>query len=111
VHVDLIFGRTNDLIHSSSDKSTDNYIDQAYISATPPKMHGTEIDFGQFVTSAGAEVIPAMGNWNYSRSLLSSGQFLIITSACVPPSRSPRPGRRGCKSSTAGITLSTTTEG
>ena len=70
VHVDLIFGRTNDLIHSSSDKSTDNYIEQAYISATPPKMHGTEIDFGQFVTSAGAEVIPAMSDWNYSRSLL-----------------------------------------
>lgn len=70
VHVDLIFGRANDLIHPSSDKSTDNYIEQAYISATPPKMHGTEIDFGQFVTSAGAEIIPAMSNWNYSRSLL-----------------------------------------
>lgn len=70
IHIDLIFGRTNALIHSSSDKSTDNYIEQAYISATPPKMHGTEIDFGQFVTSAGAEVIPAMSNWNYSRSLL-----------------------------------------
>jgi hypothetical protein len=70
VHVDLIFGRTNDLIHSSSDKSTDNYIEQAFISAVPPKTHGTEFDFGQFVTSAGAEVIPAMSNWNYSRSLL-----------------------------------------
>ena len=32
--------------------------------------HGTEIDFGQFVTSAGAEVIEANSNWNYSRSLL-----------------------------------------
>jgi hypothetical protein len=70
IHIDLIFGRTNTLIHSSSDKSTDNYVEQAYISATPPKTHGTEIDFGQFVTSAGAEVIPAMSNWNYSRSLL-----------------------------------------
>ena len=70
VHIDLLFGRTNDLIHSSSDKSTDNYIEQAYISATPPKTHGSEFDFGQFVTSAGAEVIPAMTNWNYSRSLL-----------------------------------------
>jgi len=70
VHVDLIFGRANDLIHNSSEKTTDNYIEQAYISATPPKTHGSEIDFGQFVTSAGAEVIPAMSNWNYSRSLL-----------------------------------------
>ncbi len=70
VHIDLIFGRTNALIHSASDKSTDNYIEQAYISATPKKTHGSEFDFGQFVTSAGAEVIPAMSNWNYSRSLL-----------------------------------------
>lgn len=70
VHFDFIFGRTNALIHSSTDKSTDNYIEQAYLSATPPKTHGSEIDFGQFVTSAGAEVIPAMSNWNYSRSLL-----------------------------------------
>jgi hypothetical protein len=70
VHIDLIFGRTNDLIHSSSDKSTDSYLEQAYVSATPPKTHGSEFDFGQFVTSAGAEVIPAMSNWNYSRSLL-----------------------------------------
>lgn len=72
VHADLIFGRTNALIHSSSDKDTDNYIEQAYISYTPAKTHGSEFDFGQFVTSAGAEVIPAMSNWNYSRSLLFS---------------------------------------
>jgi hypothetical protein len=28
------------------------------------------MDFGKFVTSAGAEVIEAKDNWNYSRSLL-----------------------------------------
>ncbi|HZC44161.1 MAG TPA: porin [Acidobacteriaceae bacterium] len=72
VHFDFIFGRTNALIHSSTEKDTDNYVLQAYISATPPKTHGTEFDFGQFVTSAGAEVIPAMSDWNYSRSLLFS---------------------------------------
>jgi len=71
-HADLIAGRTNTLIHSASEKDTDNYIEQAYISATPPKTHGSEFDFGQFVSSAGAEVIPAMNNWNYSRSLLFS---------------------------------------
>lgn len=70
VHADLIFGRANDIIHSSSDKNTDSYIEQAYISAIPPKWHGTELDFGQFVTSAGAEVIEAMNDWNYSRSIL-----------------------------------------
>ena len=70
VHVDLVFGRTNALLHSSSDKDTDNYIEQAYISAKPNKTHGAEFDVGQFVTSAGAEVIEAKDNWNYSRSLL-----------------------------------------
>lgn len=70
VHVDLLWGRTNSLLHSPSEQSTDNYIEQAYISAKPPKAHGTEIDFGQFVTSAGAEVIEAKDNWNYSRSIL-----------------------------------------
>ena len=70
VHIDLLFGRTNALLHSAADQSTANYIEQAYISAKPPKMHGTELDFGQFVTSAGAEVIEAKDDWNYSRSLL-----------------------------------------
>lgn len=70
VRVDLVFGRANALIHSASDTSTDNYIEQAYVSAKPPGTHGAEIDFGQFVTSAGAEVIETMSNWNYSRSLL-----------------------------------------
>jgi len=70
VHADIIFGRTNALIHSASEKDTDSYIEQAYISYTPAKTHGSELDFGQFVTSAGAETIPAKDNWNYSRSLL-----------------------------------------
>ena len=70
IHADLIFGRTNALIHSTSEKDTDNYLEQAFISFKPPKFHGTELDFGQFVTSAGAEVIEAKDDWNYSRSLL-----------------------------------------
>lgn len=69
-HADLVFGRTNAIIHSASEKDTDNYLEQAYISYTPAKTHGSEFDFGQFVTSAGAEVIPAMSDWNYSRSIL-----------------------------------------
>ena len=69
-HVDILFGRTNALIHSATEKTTNDYIEQAYISAKPNKVHGAEFDFGQFVTSAGAEVIEAKDDWNYSRSLL-----------------------------------------
>jgi hypothetical protein len=72
VHIDLLFGRTNILLHPATDLSTDSYIEQAYVSAKPAKVHGTEVDVGQFVTSAGAEVIEAKDDWNYSRSLLFS---------------------------------------
>jgi hypothetical protein len=69
-HLDIIFGRTNALIHSSTDQSTDNYIEQAYVSVKPPKAKGFEADFGQFVTSAGDEVIETMSNWSYSHGIL-----------------------------------------
>jgi hypothetical protein len=48
------------------------YIEQAYVSFKPKKAKGLEIDFGEFVTSAGAEAIESNNNWNYSRSLLFS---------------------------------------
>lgn len=70
VHVDMIFGRANTLMHTGSDTDNDKYIEQAYVSAVPPRWHGTEIDFGQFDTAAGAEVIEAAHDWSYSRSLL-----------------------------------------
>lgn len=70
LRLDLLVGRTNTLMHSATETNTDNYIEQAYISVKPPKLHGTELDFGQFVTSAGAEVIEAKDDWNYSRSIL-----------------------------------------
>ena len=73
-HIDFIYGRTNDLINavpSNSDGAEQlNYIEQAFLSLKPPKAKGFELDFGKFVTSAGAEVIEAKDNWNYSRSLL-----------------------------------------
>jgi hypothetical protein len=72
-HVDVLFGRTNTDIHSNSSAEgyNDNYIEQAYASVAPTKgWHGTEIDFGQFVTSAGQEVIETMNNWSYSHGLL-----------------------------------------
>jgi hypothetical protein len=73
-HVDFIYGRTNDLINSAPTNSSSadqlNYIEQAFLSLKPAKAKGFELDFGKFVTSAGAEVIESKDNWNYSRSLL-----------------------------------------
>jgi hypothetical protein len=67
-HLDVIFGRTNALVQSNG--LGINYIEQAYISVKPPKAKGFELDFGQFVTSAGQEVIETMSNWSYSHGLL-----------------------------------------
>ena len=73
-HVDAGFGETMRLIHAGDVAAIDHkalrYIEQMYVIAKPNHTHGTEFDFGQFVTSAGAEVIEANSNWNYSRSLL-----------------------------------------
>lgn len=66
-HFDFMYGRTNGLVNSGLQG---DYIENAYISLKPPKAKGFEADFGKWVTSAGAEVIEANGNWNYSRSLL-----------------------------------------
>jgi Putative beta-barrel porin-2, OmpL-like. bbp2 len=70
-HLDLFFGRTNTLVNGGSHDQGD-YIEQAFLSLKPPKAKGLELDFGKFVTSAGAEVIESKDNWNYSRSLLFS---------------------------------------
>jgi hypothetical protein len=69
-HLDLLFGRTNTFVQSNG--LGVNYIEQAYISMKPPKAKGFEMDFGQFVTSAGQEVIETMSNWSYSHGLLFS---------------------------------------
>jgi len=75
-HVDFIYGRTNDFINAAASNSSSadqlNYIEQAFLSLKPVKAKGFELDFGKFVTSAGAEVIESKDNWNYSRSLLFS---------------------------------------
>jgi len=72
-HVDFIYGRTNTLINNAASNGSGDqgsYLEQAFLSLKPPKAKGFELDFGKFVTSAGAEVIEAKDNWNYSRSLL-----------------------------------------
>jgi hypothetical protein len=73
-HLDTGFGETMRLVHAGDVAAQEHqalrYFEQMYLIAKPAKLHGTEIDFGQFVTSAGAEVIEASSNWNYTRSLL-----------------------------------------
>jgi len=73
-HIDAGFGETMRLIHAGDVAAINHkalrYEEQMYLIAKPNHLGGTEIDFGQFVTSAGAEVIEANSNWNYSRSLL-----------------------------------------
>jgi hypothetical protein len=69
--MDFGFGKTFDLIHGSEPGGCSGFLcnlEQAYVSVKSKK--GFEADFGQFVTSAGAEVIEAKDNWNYSRSIL-----------------------------------------
>lgn len=70
-HLDVGFGQTMDWMHSTNrDPEAWKYFEQAYVSVKPKSWHGLEVDAGQFVTSAGAEVIETNQNWNYSRSLL-----------------------------------------
>ena len=70
-HIDLAFGRTMEIIHSGElAPSVFRNLEQAYVSWKPPAGKGFQVDFGEFVTSAGAEVIETKDNWNYSRSLL-----------------------------------------
>lgn len=66
--VDLGFGKAFNQVLSSEPNF--KHLEQAYISWKPAKGKGFEADFGEFVTSAGAEVIETKDNWNYSRSLL-----------------------------------------
>ncbi|MBV8866288.1 MAG: porin [Acidobacteriaceae bacterium] len=71
--VDVGAGRAMDIIHTPTpDPAGFRYLEQAYVSLKPKSLKGFEADFGEFVTSAGAEVIETRDNWNYSRSLLFS---------------------------------------
>ena len=70
-HLDAGFGEMFHIVHAGTrDPRAWDYIKQAYVSFKPKALHGVEIDAGEFVTSAGAEVIETNQNYNYSRSLL-----------------------------------------
>ncbi|MEP6539132.1 MAG: porin [Bryobacteraceae bacterium] len=69
--VDFGFGRAFDIIHGGEQApSIFRNIEQAFVSLKPKDAKGLQVDFGKFVTNAGAEVIETNANWNYSRSLL-----------------------------------------
>lgn len=70
--VDVGYGRTYDSFFLSEPKHTgwSRYLLNAYVSVKPGAWKGLQLDFGKFVTSAGAEVTESHLNWNYSRSLL-----------------------------------------
>jgi len=74
IHLDVGAGETMRLIHANDPAAIEHqglrYVEQMYLILKPNKTHGTEFDFGQFVTSAGAEVIESSSNWNYTRSIL-----------------------------------------
>ena len=70
-HLDVGFGEDFDIIHSGNrDPKAWKYFKQAYVDLKPASWKGVELDLGEFVTSAGAEVIETSQNFNYSRSLL-----------------------------------------
>ena len=98
--MDFFYGRTSHLINTSKQLE---FVEQAYLSTKPPAMKGFEADFGKFVTSAGAEVIEAKDNWNYSRSILFAWaipyyHFGLRTS--MPVSKRKRSGCSWCAAGT-----------
>jgi hypothetical protein len=69
--VDFGFGRMFDTFHATDPAvGIGRYLQQAYVSFKPEKAKGLQIDFGQFLTSAGAEATDTNASWNYSRSLM-----------------------------------------
>ncbi|MDQ2711255.1 MAG: porin [Acidobacteriota bacterium] len=69
--VDVGLGRAFEIMHTPTpDPDGFRFLEQAYVSVKPKGWKGFEADFGEFATSAGAEVIETKDNWNYSRSLL-----------------------------------------
>ncbi len=70
----LNFGSAPDLMASASGQFTAESpyknIEEAYGSYMAPVGKVLQIDVGKFVTNAGAEVIEAKDDWNYTRSLL-----------------------------------------
>jgi hypothetical protein len=68
--IKLLFGPAATAINFNEPTSDLANVEEGFVSYLAPVGKGLQVDFGKFVTSAGAEVIEAKDNWNYSRSLL-----------------------------------------
>ncbi len=73
-HVALGFGNAMNTVNASDPGGLGfaQYLKEAYLSYMVPVGSGLTLDFGKFVTPAGAEVIEGKDDWNYSRGLLFS---------------------------------------
>lgn len=86
--LETIFGRAANLFNAAEPGGLDIYRNllQAYVSLKPPNAKGLQVDFGKFVTSAGAEVTETHLNWNYSRGLLyANGPFYHFGARVTAP--------------------------
>ena len=72
--LDFGAGDTAELVNAFEPGGTDylKHVQQAYVSYLAPVGKGLTVDFGKFVTPAGAELIENKDNFNYSRGLLFS---------------------------------------
>ena len=69
----LGYGNAMDVVNYTAPQAGASFnrnVEQAYVSYLAPIGKGLKIDFGKFVTPAGAEVIESVPNWNYSRGIL-----------------------------------------
>src|ERR1019366_7235425 len=97
------------LIHSGNrDPKAWKYFKQAYVSIKPKSWHGIELDAGEFVSPAGAEVIETNQNYNYSdrirmpgstssRLMSASSRNRGTASSSMLESLSAPPGRKSSK--------------
>jgi len=67
--VRLNFGHATSVFTPATDGDYKN-VEEAFGTYLAPVGKGLSIDVGKFVTNAGAEVVEAKDNWNYSRGLL-----------------------------------------
>jgi len=65
----LNFGHATSIYTPGTDGDYKN-VEEAYGTYLAPVGKGLQFDIGKFVTNAGAEVVEAKDNWNYSRGLL-----------------------------------------
>jgi hypothetical protein len=68
--VDLLMGDDAKVIKPYGWNTDDFNLEQAYLDILVPVGKGLDVKAGKFVTLAGAEVIEAKDNWNFTRSLL-----------------------------------------